>query len=102
VLWQGNTVSDLGLFGTHPTSGYGVNDCGTVVGDSVIDVGQDIIDAVIWQNGGSAVALESLLPAGHGWDLHTARAINNAGQVVGYGFRSNMSGVRSFLMTPNL
>jgi uncharacterized membrane protein len=52
VRWQGNTITDLGLFGTHPTSGYGVNDCGTVVGDSVIDVGQDIIDAVIWQNGG--------------------------------------------------
>ncbi len=100
VLWQGNTITDLGLFGTHPTSGYGVNDCGTVVGDSVVDVGQDIIDAVIWQNGSPAVALESLLPAGHGWDLHTAQAINNAGQVVGYGFRSNMSGLRSFLLTP--
>ena len=37
-----------------------------------------IIDAAIWQNGGPAVALESLLPAGHGWGLHTAQAINNA------------------------
>jgi probable HAF family extracellular repeat protein len=100
VLWQGNTITDLGLSATHPTSGYGVDDCGTVVGDSVVDVGQDIIDAVIWQNAGPAVALESLLPAGHGWDLHTAHRINNAGQIVGYGFRSNMSGLRSFLLTP--
>ena len=59
-----------------------------------------IIDAAIWQNGGPAVALESLLPAGHGWGLHTAQAINNAERVVGYGFRSNMSGLRSFLLTP--
>jgi hypothetical protein len=71
-----------------------------VVGDSVVDVGQDIIDAVIWQNGGPAVALESLFPAGHGWDLQTAQGINNAGQIAGYGFRSNMSGLRSFLLTP--
>jgi uncharacterized membrane protein len=62
VLWQGNTITDLGLFATHPTSGYGVNDCGTVVGDTVVDLGQDIIDAVIWQNGGPAVSVESLLP----------------------------------------
>ncbi len=100
VLWQGTTITDLGLFGTNPTSGYGVNDCGTVVGDSVVNVGLDIIDAVIWQNGGPAVALETLLPAGHGWDLHTAQAINDAGQLVGYGFRTNMSGIRSFLLTP--
>jgi uncharacterized membrane protein len=86
VRWQGNTITDLGLFATHPTSGYEVNDCGTVVGDSVVDVGQDIIDAVIWQNGGPAVSLESLLPAGHSWDVHTAQARNNAGQIVGYGF----------------
>jgi hypothetical protein len=42
-------------------------------GDSVVDVGQDVIDAVIWHNGGHAVALESLLPAGNRWDLHTLR-----------------------------
>jgi hypothetical protein len=44
--------------------------------------------------------LETLLPAGHGWDLHTAQGINDAGQIVGYGFRANMSGIRSFLLTP--
>lgn len=100
VLWEGNTVTDLGLFGSAPTSGYGVNDCATVVGDAVVNVGLDIVDAVIWQDGGPAVALETLLPAGHGWDLRTAQAINDAGQIVGHGYRANMSGVRSFLLTP--
>ena len=47
---------------------------------------------------------------GHRGILHITRAvaiapdgsaaINNTGQVVGYGFRSNMSGLRSFLLTP--
>ena len=100
VLWNGNTVTDLGLFGPSPTSGWGVNTCGTVVGDAVVSVVDDITEAVIWRGGESAMALESLLPAGHGWDLHVARAINDTGQVVGYGYRSGMPGLRSFLMTP--
>ena len=99
VLWGGGSITDLGLFGTNPTSGYGVNDCGTVVGDSVINVGLDIIDAVIWQSGGPTVALELLLPAATAGSAHR-EAINNGGQIVGYGFRSNMSGIRSFLLTP--
>jgi hypothetical protein len=100
VVWSGTTVTDLGLFGSAPTQGYGVNSCGTVVGEAVTNVGLDITEAVIWQGGGQAVALETLLPAGHGWDLHIARAINDAGQIVGYGFRSGQSGLRTFLMTP--
>jgi len=100
VVWSGTTVTDLGLFGSAPTSGYGVNSCGTVVGDAVISVVDEITEAVIWQGGAQAVALETLLPPAHGWDLHVARAINDAGQIVGYGFRSGQSGLRAFLMTP--
>ena len=100
TVWSGTTVTDLGLFGSAPTQGYGVNTCGTVVGEAVISVVGDVTEAVIWQGGGQAVALETLLPAGHGWDLHIARGINEAGQIVGYGFRSGQSGLRTFLMTP--
>ena len=100
VVWSGSTVTDLGLFGSAPTQGYGVNSCGTVVGEAVTNVGLDITEAVIWQGGGQAVALEALLPPAHGWDLHIARAVNDAGQIVGYGFRSGQSGLRAFLMTP--
>ena len=100
VVWNGNMVTDLGLFGTHPSSGWGVNSCGTVVGDAVVDVADDETEAVIWQGNSQAVALESLLTPSHGWDLHTARAINNSGAIVGYGFRSGQSGIRAFLMTP--
>lgn len=100
VIWNGNTVTDLGLFGAHPTSGWSVNSCGTVVGDAVVDVVDDETEAVIWQGGAEALALESLIPSAHGWDLHTARAINDAGAIVGYGFRSGQSGIRAFMMTP--
>jgi uncharacterized membrane protein len=100
VVWNGNTVTDLGLFGTLNTQGYGVNACGTVVGDALVQVVDEITDAVIWQGGGSAVSLETLLPANHGWDLHRAVAINDAGQIVGHGYRNNLPGLRAFLMTP--
>jgi hypothetical protein len=100
TVWSGTSVTDLGLFGSAPTQGYGVNTCGTVVGEAVISVVGEVTEAVIWQGGGQAVALETLLPAGHGWDLHIARGINDAGQIVGYGFRSGQSGLRTFLMTP--
>ena len=100
VVWSGTTVTDLGLFGSAPTQGYGVNSCGTVVGEAVTNVGLEITEAVIWQGGGQAVALETLLPSGHGWDLHIARGVNDAGQIVGYGYRSGQSGLRTFLMTP--
>ena len=100
VVWNGNAVTDLGLFGAHPTSGWGVNSCGTVVGDAVVDVADEVTEAVIWQGGSGAVALESLLPPTHGWDLHTARAISDAGAIVGYGFRTGQSGLRAFVLTP--
>lgn len=101
VVWNGSSVSDLGLFGASPTAGYGINACGTVVGDAVVNVAEDITEAVIWPAGGSALALESLLPAGHGWDLRTASALNDTGQIVGHGYRTGLSGLRSFLMTPS-
>jgi uncharacterized membrane protein len=100
VVWNGTTVTDLGLFGSAPTAAYGINSCGTVVGDAVISVVDDVTEAIIWQGGAAAVALESLLPPNHGWDMHTAVGINEAGQIVGYGYRSGMSGLRSFVMTP--
>jgi uncharacterized membrane protein len=100
VVWNGTTITDLGLFGSAPTAAYGINACGTVVGDAVVSVVNDINEAVVWQAGTPAVALESLLPPNHGWDMHTAVGINDSGQIVGYGYRSGMSGLRSFVMTP--
>lgn len=100
VLWNGTTITDLGLFGSSPTDGYGVNSCGTVVGDATISVVEDLTEAVVWQGGAAAISLETLLPAGHGWQLNSARAINDSGQIVGFGYRSNLSGLRAFLMTP--
>ena len=43
--------------------------------------------------------LNDLLPAGSGWDIQKATAINNGGQIVGYGYINGQG--HAFLMTPD-
>jgi hypothetical protein len=44
------------------------------------------------------VNLNSRLPAGSGWELVEATAINEAGQIAGYGRHEDR--LRAFLLTP--
>lgn len=53
--------------------------------------------AFIFQNG-TATDLNTLIPADSGWILHTARGINNLGQIVGDGEFNGI--VRGFVLTP--
>ena len=99
VLWHGGAIRDLGLLDGAPTAAYGVNDCGTAVGDAVVDVATDRFVAVVFQNG-LVRELNDLIPGAFDWDLVTARAINNRGEIVGFGFRSGFPGQRGFLLTP--
>jgi hypothetical protein len=62
------------------TSGYvlAINEAGEMVGGSS--------GAVYWSaDGQQVIELNSLLPEGSGWSLHTADDINSSGQVVGRG-----------------
>ncbi len=53
--------------------------------------------AILWLNG-TGVSLEALLPAGSGWTLQTATALNDHGQIVGNG---TIGGQRhAFLFAP--
>jgi probable HAF family extracellular repeat protein len=99
VRWDpGNHIVDLGLYQGFNTAGYGVNNCGTVVGDALIDVGNEIYAAMVWQ-GGVARRLDDLIPPAT-WTLTTARGINTKGEIVGYGYRNGFSGVRAFKLIP--
>jgi probable HAF family extracellular repeat protein len=70
---------------------FGVNDAGQVVG-------QSNGHAFLFSNG-KLTDLNSLIPANSSWTLWSANAINNKGQIVGYG--TNPSGARhAFLLTP--
>jgi len=53
--------------------------------------------AFLWQDG-VMTDLNGLLPPGSGWVLHDATAINDSGQIVGWGSLHNR--LRAFLLTP--
>jgi len=47
------------------------------------------------------INLNALLPSGSGWNLYAAEAINDQGQIVGYGLINGQENpVHAFLMTP--
>jgi probable HAF family extracellular repeat protein len=96
-LWSSGIMTDLGtLARTNGSShAYGINDNGQVVGCSSTTNGDD---AFIY-SGGKMTDLNNLIPANPGWTLTQANAINDSGQIVGFGF--NPSGqTHAFLLTP--
>jgi probable HAF family extracellular repeat protein len=51
----------------------------------------------VWKNG-KMIELNKLLPPNSGWKLQYANAINNKGQIVGYGTFQGQT--RAFLLKP--
>lgn len=97
TLWRdrGATILDLGstpgpevcvagLPAYTSNTARAVNDCRQVVGDARCVSSGAPLAAFLWEDGVMR-NLNDLIPAGSGWDLRSARAINNAGQIVGYG-----------------
>lgn len=90
-LYSGGVTTDLGSLGDSGASSFanGINDGGEVVGYSNIP-GNDNnntgdYDAFLYSNG-VMIDLTSLLPANSGFmRLEDAVAINNSGQIIGYG-----------------
>jgi probable HAF family extracellular repeat protein len=78
--------------GIEPTPGlgnpYGINDQGQVVGGG----------ALIWDAVNGTRNLANLIPPNSGWELDFAFAINDAGDIVGYGQLNGQ--IRGFLLTP--
>lgn len=82
-------INDLGtLPGGSSSHAYFVNDRGQVVGTSedrahmLIGVGEH---AFLWEDGGPMVDLNSLIPAGSSLQLTYAVAINDRGEIAGFG-----------------
>src|SRR5262245_36870048 len=94
-LWQNGALTDLGTLAGAGFSSYatGINNLGQVVGYSTT-VGDPNYRAFLWQSG-TMTDLNSLIPADSGWVLRNAAAINEAGQIVGWGMLSGQQ--RAFL-----
>ncbi len=94
-LWQDGVMHDLGTLGGDESHGFGINASGQIVGSARTWSGNN--RAFVWENG-VMYNLDNLIPADSGWDLTTARGINDLGQIVGSGFHDGE--MRAFLLTP--
>ena len=99
-------TDDLGTLGGPQSQALGINASGDVVGYSYTS---SVVSGAVLQSSehaflyraGVIYDLNNLIPAGSGWVLRVAYGINDAGQIVGFGF--NPSGVdRAFLLNPAL
>jgi probable HAF family extracellular repeat protein len=107
---QGGSLTDLGtVAGDTNSAAFGVNNRGQVVGTSAQAVSIPALPpvqnwicpchAVIWEDG-NVTDLNTRIPPGTGWQLSFALAINDLGQIVGFGTLNNGFAVSAFLLTP--
>ena len=98
VMWNtAGKIQDLGLIpgGTYSIA-FGINDSSVVVGYG--NLSNNAAHAMVWTSTGGMQDLNSLIPAGSGWVLINANAINNVGQITGYGTKGGSN--HAFLLTP--
>jgi probable HAF family extracellular repeat protein len=98
-LYEQRRMTDLGTLGGQFSAALAINESGDVVGWSSVDP-QNFhpLHAFLYSNG-ELIDLNGLIPEASGWILQTAAAINDAGEIVGYGEADGE--VRAFLLTPN-
>lgn len=84
-LFSNGRMVDLGTLGGRSSTGYDLNNFGDVVGET--DHASGAVVPFLWRNG-SMIDLNTLLPPNSGWRLATARYINDAGHVVGFGLHN--------------
>jgi uncharacterized membrane protein len=105
VVWEPDgSLTDLGPYvsPTGPASAQAndVNDAGIAVGTAFIDPVAEITFAMVWRGAG-AENLNGLIPPGSGWTLSQAQAVNDRGEIVGFGTKGGLPGVRAFRLRPD-
>jgi probable HAF family extracellular repeat protein len=100
VLW-GKTKGSMLDLGVLPegslSAAEGINNAGQVVGASDFS---GRLHAFVWSPSTGMLDLNSLIPANSGWVLEFAYAINDLGQIVGYGTLNGQQTPEAFLLTP--
>jgi uncharacterized membrane protein len=98
VMWTvSGQIRDLGVLrGGNFSVAFAVSDSNVVVGYGTIADGSS--RATVWTSSTGMRNLNSLIPAGSGWVLINANAINKLGQITGYGVKAGHN--HGFLLTP--
>lgn len=98
VKWNtSQKIEDLGLLkgGTYSVA-FGINDSKVVVGYA--NTSTNAPHAIVWTANTGMKDLNDLIPANSGWTLINANAINNVGQITGYGSIGGYN--HAFVLTP--
>lgn len=106
-LYDGVTMKDLGTLGGLSSVAKAVNNAGQIVGTSRINnqpydpLNYSTYSQAFLYDKGRMVNLNDLPEVRRsGWILLEATAINNSGQIVGYGYIKGDGRFRAFLLTP--
>jgi len=101
LLWDNGTVIRLdSVPGYGRTSAADINNLGQVVGNAAGSISGGPYTAYLWQDG-VAQRLNDLVSPDSVWDLTTAAAINDAGQILAHGRRyPDDPYVTAFLLQP--
>src|SRR5258708_3935118 len=82
-LYNASGLYQLGTLGGTNSFANGINSFTQITGTSSTD-NDGRTQAFLWQNG-ALLNLDSLVPAGSGWELEDARGINDRGEIAGWG-----------------
>ena len=97
-VYSNGVMHDLGSLGDGSSIGSGINNLGQVAGWAIVDVALKTTHGFLYTPGVGMVDLNTLLPAGSGWELSSASDVNDLGQIAGTGLFNGQP--RAFLMTP--
>lgn len=92
-------MTDLGTLGGNYSYALGINNSNRIVGASFVDSRDTIYHAFISEGSSLADLNTQLDSSGAGWTLQEARAINDAGQIVGTGLYNGKA--HAFLLQPS-
>ena len=81
-LWKNGVLTDLENLG-QTSYAWSINSRAQVVGNSRVN--STTVHPFLWENGGPMVDLNSLVPPGSGLTLYEVWAINDRGEIAGWG-----------------
>jgi probable HAF family extracellular repeat protein len=87
-VYEKGVLRDLGSFGGYYIAPTDINNQGQIVG--VADNG--VTSFAFLYSGGALVTLDSLVDPALGWDIYSARSINDQGQILAVGCRGDQCG----------